>query len=112
MIETPNKKPGTGFDIGSAERVSEGNWEWMKADGFRAYKTLSQEEVKQLRHVPLNRQPDSLLDDEFGWGNVRYGDVYDPGSDRPLRHIPGMTIYVRDAPSADQDGQSGKRSGS
>jgi hypothetical protein len=104
MPKTPDKKPSTAFDIGAAERIMEGNWEWLRAEGFRPYKTLSQEEVERLHHTPLNRQPEDLLSDEFGYHNVRRGDVYDPESDRPLRHIPGMTIYVRDEPSGEQGG--------
>ena len=107
MTQTPDREPGTGFSLGP-ERVGEANWEWFRAEGFRPHKTLSQEEVEQLRHTPLNRQPDSILSYEFGSDNVRTGDVYDPESDRPLHHIPGMTLYVRDEPPADPSAQSGK----
>jgi hypothetical protein len=100
MSETPDaKKPGTNF-ITSAERVGEGNWEWMKAEGFRPHHTLSQEklEYKEWRHYA----------DEFGSDNVREGDAYDPDNDRPLRYMPGMTVYVREDPPANPPGQSGK----
>ena len=110
MAESPSeKKPSTGWTLGP-EPVMEGNWEWMRAEGFRPHKTLSQEEVEQLRHTPMNRQPDTLLIQQFGLDNVRYGDVYDPESDRPLRHMPGMTVYVRDEPPADPSAHSGSDS--
>jgi hypothetical protein len=98
-------RPNVGFTQGP-ERIGEGNWEWYKAGGFRPYRTLSQEEVERLAHVPLNRQPDFLLNDKFGDGNVHRGDVYDPANERPLRHIPGMTIYVRGS-GAQPEGELG-----
>jgi hypothetical protein len=98
MQEKLNKQPGTAFDIGSAERVMEGNWEWMRAEGFHAHETLP---VDKIEYEQMQRYKA-----RFGRNNVRQGDVYDPESDRPLRHAPGMTIYVRDEPSADQQGQS------
>jgi hypothetical protein len=101
MAESPKEaEPGTGFDIGSAERVMEGNWEWLRAEGFRPYETLPQEELEYAEWKPYW--------EKFGGGNVRQGDVYDPESDRPLRNIPGVTIYVRDEPPADPPAQSGK----
>jgi hypothetical protein len=101
MAESPKEpKPSTGFDIGSAERVVEGNWEWMRTEGFRPYETLPQKKLEYAEWRPYAEQ--------FGSNNVREGEVYDPESDRPLRHMPGMTIYVRDEPSADPSAQSGK----
>jgi hypothetical protein len=101
MTKTPDREPSTGFTLGP-ERVGEGNWEWFRAEGFRPYETLSPEEAERQ-----HRKRVSLLMDQFGLDNVCDGDVYDPESDRPLRHMPGMTIYVRGEPIADPS-QSGK----
>jgi hypothetical protein len=94
-----------GFTQGP-ERVSEGNWEWYRAAGFRPYQTLSQELVERLPRMPQSQKPAVLLRRRFGIDNVVQGDVFDPESDRPLRHIPGMTVYVR-RPSEHPE-QSGK----
>jgi hypothetical protein len=83
----------------------EGNWEWMRAEGFRPHETLSPEEAEHQ-----HRKRASMLMEQFGLDNVREGDVYDAESDRPLRHKPGMTIYVRDEPSADPSARSGSDS--
>jgi hypothetical protein len=108
MAESPSeRKPSTGWTLGP-ERVMEGNWEWMRAEGFRPHETLSPEEVEHQRHVPFDSMRTSVLMDQFGLDNVREGDVYDPENDRPLRHTPGMTIYVRDEPPTDPSAQSGK----
>jgi hypothetical protein len=99
MSETPPKKASTAFDIGPAERVMEANWEWIRAEGFRPYETLPQGTL-------VHAETESYYE-KVGFNNVRQGDVYDPKSDRPLRHIPGTTVYVRD-PQPDRPDQSGE----
>lgn len=105
MAESPKEpKPDTGF---GTDRVAESNWEWVRAEGFRPHTTLSQEQVERLGHIPIQRRPGYLLMKQFGVNNVLPGDAFDLESDRPLRHMPGMTIYVRGEPIADPS-QSGK----
>jgi hypothetical protein len=108
MAESPKEpEPDTGFDIASAERVGEDNWESLRAEGFRAHTTLSQEQMDRLDRIPTSRSPVYLLMKQFGINHVLTGDAFDLESDRPLRHMPGMTIYVRGEPIADPS-QSGK----
>lgn len=87
MAETPGPEDRTKNFILYSERVGEGNWEWFRAEGFRPYETLPQEELEYPQYAQYT--------DQFGGENVREGDVFDLTSDRPLRHIPGMTVYVR-----------------
>jgi hypothetical protein len=93
MAETPKQEPNAHF-VTSAERVVEGNWEWLRAEGFHPHETFT--ETQRLEYKRWKAYAD-----RFGVDNVREGDVYDPASARPLRHIPGMTVYVR-VPPADR----------
>lgn len=95
MAGTPDEQPGQSFRLmpTDALRVVEGNWEWMRAEGFHPYWTGPKEEERQRYREAL---------DEFGSGNVHAGDAFHSESDRPLRHIPETTIYVREEPPAEQ----------
>lgn len=90
MTETPdtNNPSGKGFAaIPSFEGVTEGNWEWRRAEGFRPLDTLPQKELEYEEYRKYAAR--------YGGDNVAEGDVYDAESDRPLRNIPGLTVYVR-----------------
>jgi hypothetical protein len=103
MTGTPDEKPSGNSFRTSSERVSEGNWEWFRAEGFRPLWTGPEEEMTYERWREAAQQ--------FGSDNVHEGDVYHSESDRPLRHMPGATLYVRDIPPADQSGESPKTRG-
>lgn len=84
-------EPGQGFKLilSDSEQVVEANWELMQAEGYRPYWTGTGDEA-----VAAYRQAIAA----FGPDNVMRGDAYYDDEARPLRHMPGTTIYVRDNP--------------
>lgn len=69
------------------DAVREDNWEEYKSKGFGVlWPSIDRDDYGE-RVVTYAQW-------EFGTGNVYTGDSYDDEAGRPLRHKPGMGIYV------------------
>ena len=74
------------FELSHKDVVREDNWAKFEANGFRVL-SIATDIDDTLGHV-------MLAQDEFGIGNIYTGDAYDDQEGRPLRHKPGVSIYV------------------
>ena len=107
MSDTPNAAYIPDFELSHRDAVRESNWSEYEAQGFGVvWEAVDPDD--SLGQLAFAR-------DEFGIANVYTGDAFDHEADRPLRHKPGMGIYVspegvsyrdakraRQGPSSDQ----------
>jgi hypothetical protein len=91
------------FVLPNRDAVNEANWSEYQAKGFAVVSASVPDEVDVERYL-------TLVQGEYGVANVYTGEAFDRESGRPLRHKPGIGIYVspegiahRDAGRAETD---------
>lgn len=85
------------FELSHRDMVREDNWAEYQALGFQPF-WANTDADDSLKYI-------SFAQSEFGVGNVYTGVAYDYDEERPLRHKPGVGIYVSPEGLAYRDAQ-------
>ncbi len=87
--DQPEAESEPNFELPNRGAISEDNWEEYKALGFDVLHSAVSEEALAGKL--------QTSEGTYGATNVFTGDAFDEDADRPLRHKPGVGVYISPA---------------
>lgn len=101
----PNAEDGPDFVFGGKRVISEDNWAEYEAQGVEnVVEAVPEDDIDMLRDELAEKG--SL----YGVGNLLLGDAFDVDAGGPLRHKPGIGIYITSDGAAQREGRGAEAS--